>query len=61
MNEEMNVRNHINKFNKCVTLLLSLEVKIDEKDQTIFLFASLPKSYETMVTILLVGKNIDGG
>ena len=36
MNEEINVRNHINKFNKCVTLLLSLEVKIDEEDQTIF-------------------------
>ena len=52
MNEEMNVRNHINKFNKCVTLLLSLEVKIDEEDQTIFLLASLPKSYETMVTIV---------
>ena len=31
------------------------------KIKPFFLLASLPKSYETMVTILLVGKNVDGG
>ena len=56
MDEEMDIGDHINKFNKCVTQLLSVEVKIDKKDQVIILFASLPKSYETVVTMLLVGK-----
>lgn len=40
----MNVKDHINKFNKFITQLLSVEVKIDEEDQTIILLASSPKS-----------------
>ena len=56
IDEEMDIGDHINKFNKCVTQLLSVEVKIDKEDQVIILFASLPKSYETVVTMLLVGK-----
>ncbi|KAL5563946.1 hypothetical protein UlMin_033693 [Ulmus minor] len=47
---------HINKFNKCITQLLSAEIEIDEEDQAIILLASLLKSYETLVTTLLVGK-----
>ena len=52
----MDVRDHINKFNKRVTQLLSIEVKIDEEDQIIILLAFLSKLYETVVTTLLVGK-----
>ena len=33
MNEEMDVRDHINKFNNCITLLFSIEVTINEEYQ----------------------------
>ena len=52
----MNVRYHINKFNNCVTQLLKIQVKINKEDQDIILLTSLPKSYEIVVTKLLVGK-----
>ena len=54
MDEKMDVTDYINKFNKCLTQLLSVEVKIDEEDQTIILLKPLPKSYKTVVTTLLV-------
>ena len=56
MQASSDVTSHINKFNKCITQLLSVEIEIDEEDQAIILFTSLPKSYETLVTTLLVGK-----
>ena len=56
MSEGSDIRDHINQFNKCITQLLSLEVKIDDEDQVIILLSSLPKSYETLVTTLLVRK-----
>ena len=56
MSEGSDVRNHINQFNKCITQLLSLEVEIEAEDQAIILLSSLPRSYETLVTTLLVGK-----
>ena len=43
MSEETNVRDHINNFNKCITQLLSVEVKIDDEDKAIILLASLSK------------------
>lgn len=52
----MNIRNHINKFNKFNPQLLSVNVKIDKKNQSITLLASLPKSYNTMVTMFLIRK-----
>ena len=52
INEGIDV--HINKFNKCITYLLSVKVNIDEEDETTNLLASLPKSYETLVTTLLM-------
>ena len=61
MSEETKVRDHIN-INKCITHLLSVEVKIDEACKAVILLASLPKSFETLVTILLVGKKyVDHG
>ena len=35
MSEETNVRDHINNFNKCITRLLSVEVKLDDEDKKI--------------------------
>ena len=56
MDERIDIRDQINKFNKCVTQLSSVKVKIDEEDQTIILLTFLSKSYETVVTMFLVGK-----
>ena len=38
--------------------MLSLEVKIEDEGQAIILLSSLPKSYKTLVTTLLVGKTM---
>ena len=43
--------------------MLSLEVKIEAEDQAIIMLSSLPRSYEALVTLLLVGKmtlTVDG-
>ena len=56
MREGSNIRDHINKFNKCITQLLSLEVGKDVEDQTIIVVSFLPRSYETLMTTHLVGK-----
>lgn len=50
MDEETNIKDHINKFFECITQLLSVEVKSDEHDQIIILMISLSNSYETLVT-----------
>ena len=47
MDERTNVRDHIIKFNKCIT---------DEKDQVIILLASLVESYVTIEITLWIGK-----
>jgi hypothetical protein len=57
MDDDIDVRDHLNKFNKCVTELLNVDVKIEDEDKAIMLLSSLPKSYETLVTTLLVGKS----
>lgn len=55
MTEGTDVRDHINKFNKCITQLLRIKVKIEE-ERAIILLVSLPKSFEKLLTALLVGK-----
>ena len=56
MNEGIYI--HINKINKCITYLLSIEVNSEEEGATIILLASLSKSYETLVIMLLIGKKM---
>ena len=58
MDEGMDVRDHINKINKRVIQLLGVKVQIDEEYQTIILLASLPKSFQIVVTTLLIGKTM---
>lgn len=55
MDEGINIKN-INKFNKCITQLLSVKDKIHEEEIDIILLVYIPKSYETLLTALLVGK-----
>lgn len=52
----MDIKDLINKFNYCIIQLLSIEIKIDKKYQTIISLAYLPKPYETVVTMLLIEK-----
>ena len=58
MNEGIDVSDHITKFNKYVTQLLSVKIKINKENQIIILLASLPKSYEAIMTTLLIGKTM---
>lgn len=53
MDEGINIRN-INKFNKCITQ--SVEDEIHEEEIDIILLVFILKSYETLLTTLLVGK-----
>lgn len=56
MDKWMDIKDLINKFNCCIIQLLSIEIKIDKKYQTIISLAYLPKPYETVVTMLLIEK-----
>lgn len=44
-------------FNRIVTQLLNLKIKIEEKDNALFLLSYLPPSYEHLVTTLMYRKN----
>ncbi|KAK2987218.1 hypothetical protein RJ640_022250 [Escallonia rubra] len=56
MDEGSDLGDHISEFNRLVSQLLSVDVKLEEDVQTILLLSSLPKLYETLKTILLIGK-----
>ena len=50
----------LDDFNKIITDLLNLDVKIGDEDKALLLLNSLPESYEFLVTTLLHGiTNID--
>ena len=52
MSKRSDIRDNINQFNKYITQLLSLEIKIEAEDQAIILLFSLLKLYETLVTAI---------
>lgn len=56
--EGTDISDHLNVFNRLTTqlLILGMETKIDEEDQAVLLLTSLPPSYGTLVTTLLVGE-----
>ncbi|KAK2965407.1 hypothetical protein RJ640_001484 [Escallonia rubra] len=56
MEEGSDLGDHISEFNRLVSQLSSIDVKLEEEDQAILLLSSLPKSYETLKTTLLIGK-----
>ena len=47
---------HLNFFNKVISELLAVDVKIDEEDKALILLSSLSQSYDHIVTIMLYGK-----
>jgi len=56
MAEEPNFNQHLNEFNKVITELTSLEVKIEEEDKVLLLLAVLPSSFDNIMSTLLVQK-----
>jgi len=47
---------HLNFFNKVISELLAIDVKIDEEDKALILLSSLSESYDHIVTTILYGK-----
>jgi hypothetical protein len=56
MAEEANFNGRLDEFNKIMTELESIDVKIEEEDKALILLASLPSSFDNIVTTLLFGK-----
>ncbi|KAI0516536.1 hypothetical protein KFK09_009213 [Dendrobium nobile] len=56
MEENQELRKHLDDFNKLILDLRNVDVKIDEEDQGIILLSSLPKTYENIVGTMLYGK-----
>jgi len=44
---------HLNTFNRILSDLLALEVKLEEEDKTLMLFHSLPSSYDHLATTIM--------
>ena len=56
MAEGTPILQHLNAFNKIVSDLLALEMKLKEKDKALILLSSLPPSYDHLGTTILYGK-----
>src|SRR3954471_7041829 len=56
MAEGTPILQHLNDFNKIVSDLLALEVKMEEEDKALIFLISLPPSYDHLVTTILYGK-----
>ena len=57
MTEGQSVQEHLSHFQKILTDFLSVGEKAEEKIRVLVLLASLPPSYESLVTTLLVRKS----
>ena len=56
MNEGTAVLEHLNFFNKVISELLAVDVKIDEEDKALILLSLLSESYDHIITTMLYGK-----
>jgi len=56
MNEGITVLEHLNVFNKIISELLTVDVKINGEDKALILLSSLPQSYDHITTTMLYGK-----
>ena len=50
------VLQHLNVFNKILSDLLALEVKLEEEDRALLLLSSLSQSYDYLATTIMYGK-----
>ena len=56
MKEGITVLEHLNFFNKVISELLAVDIKIDEVDKALILLSSLLQLYDHIVTTMLYGK-----
>lgn len=56
MAEGSRLTKHLNEFNRIMTQLLSVEVKIEAEEKALLMLSSLPPSYENLVTTLIYDK-----
>jgi len=57
MEDGANLMEHLNVFKELLDQLGRVDIKVEEKDQTLLLLTSLSDSFEHMVTTVLYGKN----
>ena len=55
MEEGTSIRDYINKFDRIISDLKDIGVKIDDEDQALMLLLSLTKKYENLVQTLMLG------
>ena len=55
MNKGTAVLDHLNLFNKVISKLLAVDVKIDEVDKALILLSLLSESYDHIVATILYG------
>ena len=58
MNEWTMVLEHLNFFNKIISEILAVDVKINEEDKALILFSSLPQSYDLIVSIVSIVRKL---
>ena len=56
IDESMEMRKHIDDFNKVILDIKNINVKIKEDDRAILLLSSLPKTYKHFMDTILYGK-----
>ena len=56
MKEDTPILQHLNTFNRILSDLLALEVKLEQEDKALLLLSSLPSSYDHLATTIMYGK-----
>ena len=56
MKEGTFILQHLNVFNKSLSDLLALEIKLEKEDKALMLLSSLPSSYDHLMTTIMYGK-----
>ena len=57
MSKNTDALQHLSKFNGLISQILQFQVTFDDEDRAILLLASLPSSFENLMTTLLYGND----
>jgi len=56
MKKDMSILQHLNAFNRILSDLLNLKVKLEEEDKDLLLLYSFPSNYDHLATNIKYGK-----